>query len=74
MRPLQLELTYFGPYRHVLVDFTKFDSQPLFLISGKTGSGKTTLFDGMCYALFNQTTNAQRIASSFLSDFATRDV
>lgn len=74
MRPLQLELTYFGPYRHVLVDFTKFDSQPLFLISGKTGSGKTTLFDGMCYALFNQTTNAQRNASSLRSDFAPRDV
>lgn len=74
MRPLQLELTYFGPYRHVVVDFTKFSEQPLFLISGKTGSGKTTLFDGMCYALFNQTTNAQRNASSLRSDFAPSDV
>lgn len=73
MRPLQLELTYFGPYRHVLVDFTKFNQDPLFLISGKTGSGKTTLFDGMCYALFNQTTNSQRDASSLRSDFAPQD-
>lgn len=72
MRPLKLELTYFGPYRHVLVDFTKFNSQPLFLISGKTGSGKTTLFDGMCYALFNQTTNDQRDAASLRSDFAPK--
>lgn len=70
MRPLQLELTYFGPYRHVEVDFTKFNDQPLFLISGKTGSGKTTLFDGICYALFSQTTNTQRDASSLRSDFA----
>lgn len=74
MRPLQLELTYFGPYQHVLVDFTKFNSQPLFLISGKTGSGKTTLFDGMCYALFNQTTNTQRNAAALRSDFAPQDV
>ena len=37
------------------VDFTRFEQAPLFLITGKTGSGKTTIFDAMCYALFNET-------------------
>ncbi|KRK94093.1 DNA repair ATPase [Levilactobacillus acidifarinae DSM 19394] len=53
------------------MDFTKFATTPLFLISGKTGSGKTTIFDGMCYALFDQTSGTDREAPAMRSDFAT---
>ncbi|WP_125580825.1 AAA family ATPase [Levilactobacillus cerevisiae] len=71
MSPVSLHLEYFGPYRDETIDFTKFSATPLFLISGKTGSGKTTIFDGMCYALFNQTSGVDREAKAMRSDFAT---
>ncbi|MDT6981308.1 SMC family ATPase [Levilactobacillus zymae] len=71
MTPLSLHLEFFGPYRDTTVDFTKFTATPLFLISGKTGSGKTTIFDGMCYALFDQTSGTDREATAMRSDFAT---
>ena len=45
MRPLKLELQYFGPYEHETVDFTQFPDQSLFLVAGNTGAGKTTIFD-----------------------------
>ncbi|WP_125574282.1 AAA family ATPase [Levilactobacillus huananensis] len=70
MRPLTLHLQYFGPYRDEKIDFQRFDS-PLFLISGKTGSGKTTIFDGMCYALFDQSSGVDREPAAMRSDFAT---
>ncbi|MCQ2569667.1 MAG: SMC family ATPase [Limosilactobacillus sp.] len=70
MRPLKLTLDYFGPYEHETVDFTQFNETPLFLITGTTGSGKTTLFDAMCYALFGKTSNDQRDARLLRSDFA----
>ena len=40
MRPVQLELTNFGPYRKEVINFTQFDHAPLFLIGGDTGAGK----------------------------------
>src|SRR3712207_4562940 len=70
MRPLKLTLDYFGPYEHEAVDFTQFNETPLFLITGTTGSGKTTIFDAMCYALFGKTSNDQRDARLLRSDFA----
>ncbi|WP_395322808.1 SbcC/MukB-like Walker B domain-containing protein [Levilactobacillus parabrevis] len=71
MRPLTLHLQYFGPYRDEEINFQKFDATPLFLISGKTGSGKTTIFDGMCYALFDQSSGVDREPQEMRSDFAT---
>jgi len=71
MRPLTLRLQYFGPYRDEEINFQKFDATPLFLISGKTGSGKTTIFDGMCYALFDQSSGVDREPQEMRSDFAT---
>lgn len=71
MRPLELELQYFGPYQHEIIDFTQFQDQSLFLVAGNTGAGKTTIFDAMCYALFGQTTNDRdRSATALRSDFA----
>lgn len=74
MRPLKLELQYFGPYEHETVDFTQFPDQSLFLVAGNTGAGKTTIFDAMCYALFGQTTSDRdRSAAALRSDFAPAD-
>ncbi|MCP0887654.1 SMC family ATPase [Ligilactobacillus sp. WILCCON 0076] len=55
MKPMKLHMQNFGPYVDETVDFMDFYASPLFLISGKTGSGKTTIFDGMCYALYGKT-------------------
>lgn len=71
MRPLELKLKNFGPYVDGTVDFTRFEQAPLFLITGKTGSGKTTIFDAMCYALFNETSGKKRQAFQMRSDFAS---
>ncbi len=71
MRPLTIELHYFGPYEHQVIDFTQFTERSLFLVAGNTGAGKTTIFDAMCYALFGQTTNDRdRSATALRSDFA----
>lgn len=71
MRPLQLTLNFFGPYRHQTIDFTKFDQQSMFLISGPTGAGKSTIFDGLVYALYGSGSGPQRQWQDFRSEFAT---
>ncbi|WP_238842689.1 AAA family ATPase [Vagococcus hydrophili] len=58
MQPISLKLENFGPYENSLIDFSNFYAQSLFLITGKTGAGKTTIFDGMCYALYGSTSGA----------------
>ena len=68
MRPVQLELTNFGPYRKEVINFTQFDHAPLFLIGGDTGAGKSTLFDAMTVALFAMTSgdrNVEEMRSTF---------
>ena len=69
MRPVQLELTNFGPYRKEVINFTQFDHDPLFLIGGDTGAGKSTLFDAMTVALF-ATTSGDRNVEEMRSTFA----
>ena len=55
MRPLHLELTAFGPYpRTQAIDFGALGGGDLFLIHGPTGAGKTSIFDGLTYALFGR--------------------
>lgn len=74
MLPVKLKMHYFGPYQNETVDFSELSATPVFLVSGNTGSGKTTIFDAMCYALFGQTTNDHdRDASAMRSDFAPSD-
>ena len=70
MRPVQLELTNFGPYRKEVINFTQFDHAPLFLIGGDTGAGKSTLFDAMTVALF-ATTSGDRNVEEMRSTFAS---
>ncbi|WP_054750734.1 AAA family ATPase [Lacticaseibacillus thailandensis] len=69
-----LEMQNFGPYAKARVDFTDFADTPLFLISGNTGAGKTTIFDALVFALYgterrNQTGNG-RLATALRSEFA----
>ncbi len=60
MKPLKLTMKSFGPYRQEkIIDFTLLSSN-LFLISGATGSGKTTILDGMCIALYGKSTGGLR--------------
>lgn len=72
MRPLKLDMQAFGPYRKkVSIDFTEMKNQSLFLISGPTGAGKTTIFDALTYALYDSSSGESRSKDSFKSDFAT---
>lgn len=70
MRPVQLELTNFGPYRKEVINFTQFDHAPLFLIGGDTGAGKSTIFDAITVALFSKT-SGDRIVEEMRSTFAS---
>ena len=73
MKPLRLKMSAFGPYAgEAEVDFSRLGNG-LFLITGDTGSGKTTVFDAICYALYDGVSGSGRTArtvSSMRSDFA----
>ncbi|TVV36158.1 SMC family ATPase [Weissella cibaria] len=73
MRPIKLALQYFGPYEQTTVDFERFTESKLFLITGDTGAGKTTMFDGMTYALFGEGTS-ERKPEEMRSEFAPTTV
>ena len=69
MKPLSLRFHAFGPYPQTVdIDFTKFDG--IFLISGPTGAGKTTIFDAICYALYSHASGSQRNCDSLKSHHA----
>lgn len=71
MKPLQLTMCGFGPFGGaVTVDFTRFDGKGLFLITGDTGAGKTTIFDGIAFALFGDVSGAARPVNTVRSDYA----
>ncbi len=74
MRPKYLEMSAWGPYKDLVsVDFEAFDKGALFLITGPTGSGKTTIFDGICFAIYGNTSGKEREKSTLRSDFAHPD-
>ena len=74
MRPLRLEVSAFGPYKEkIVLDFTKFQNQTLFLVSGPTGAGKTTIFDAIAYALYDVASGSSREKDTFKSQFAAEE-
>ncbi|WP_027366074.1 AAA family ATPase [Desulfotruncus alcoholivorax] len=71
MKPLKLAMTAFGPYAGTqVIDFSELGNRSFFLIHGPTGSGKTTILDAMCYALYGDTSGALRDGKQMRSDHA----
>lgn len=67
-------MSAFGPYREeTVIDFEKLGKKGLFLVTGDTGAGKTTIFDAISYALFNDVSGSNRPITSLRSDFATTE-
>ena len=61
MKPLKLTMRAFGPYKdEEIIDFAKLENHRLFVISGKTGAGKTTIFDGIAFALYGSGSGSDR--------------
>ena len=70
MRPVRLTMSAFGSYAGVQeIDFTKIHSG-LFLITGDTGAGKTTIFDAIMYALYDRTSGGRRDGNMMRSQYA----
>ena len=73
MRPVRLTMSAFGSYAGVQeIDFTKIHSG-LFLITGDTGAGKTTIFDAIMYALYDRTSGGRRDGNMMRSQYASED-
>ena len=71
MRPLKLSFESFNSYANkTSIDFEEFNSNGIFLITGPTGSGKTTIFDAIKYALYGEASGVDRKNISNFSDFA----
>ena len=74
MRPIRLTLQAFGPYaNHEVIDFTDALAAGIFGIYGPTGAGKTSLFDGICFALFGESAGEERQRVNLRSDYAAED-
>ena len=68
MRPLYLEMSAFGPYGGTeKLDFEDLGDSGIYLITGPTGAGKTTIFDAICFALYGQMSSESREPSDFQS-------
>lgn len=73
MKPVRLVMSAFGPYaKETALDFEKFGGAGIFLITGDTGAGKTTIFDAISFALFGEAScgKERRLPKSFRSDYA----
>ena len=71
MRPLKLKMNAFGPYASLEeVNFEELGEKGLFLITGNTGAGKTTIFDAITFALFHRTSGTDREITTLRSDYA----
>ena len=71
MKPLKIKISAFGPYKNCIdIDFEKLGESGIFLITGDTGAGKTTIFDSISFALFGEVSGSNRPVPSVRSDFA----
>lgn len=71
MKPITLELFAFGAFaEHCTIPFDQLGQNGIFLITGETGSGKTTIFDAICFALYGTASGEVRNPSQFRSQYA----
>ncbi len=71
MRPLNISISAFGPYaEYTNIPMEELGDRGLYLITGDTGAGKTTIFDAICFALFGEPSGNTRDASMFRSKYA----
>ncbi len=71
MRPVKLTMSAFGSYAdETVIDFSRFGSSGLYLITGDTGAGKTTIFDAVTYALYGEASGDIRKDNMFRSKYA----
>ncbi|MEC0304426.1 AAA family ATPase [Terribacillus saccharophilus] len=71
MRAITLNMTAFGPYhKPQTIDFRELGAESIFLITGPTGAGKTTIFDAICYSLYGRASGSDRDQDSLRSHFA----
>lgn len=74
MRPEKLVLSAFGPYAgETVIDLSKLGTSGLYLITGDTGAGKTTIFDGIMYALYGRTSGDDRSGAMMRSRYSSPD-
>ena len=74
MKVLKLKIEGFGPYRVVQqIDFTEFDGEGLFVITGKTGAGKSSILDAICFALYGEVPRYENTQKALRSDFCSED-
>ncbi|MEH7415286.1 SMC family ATPase [Neobacillus drentensis] len=75
MKPLKLTMQAFGPYAgSEEIDFNKLGNRTMFVISGKTGAGKTTIFDAISYAIYGKASGEDRNGPELRSQFATEEL
>lgn len=75
MRPIKLVLSAFGPYASkVELDLSKLGENGIYLITGDTGAGKTTIFDAITFALFGKPSGDIRDVKTLRSEYANEEI